>query len=81
MQVEELLRRKLAKETAEKQLQEFIQLLYSAKARPIDAKPSKSSWVLEEKTRDRIEALVSYAVDECCSDGQKKTAGMVVCST
>uniref|UniRef100_A0A0E0JQW3 RNB domain-containing protein n=1 Tax=Oryza punctata TaxID=4537 RepID=A0A0E0JQW3_ORYPU len=48
-QVEELLRRKLAKEAAEKEMEEFVQLLKSAKASPLDAKPSKDSWLMEEK--------------------------------
>lgn len=77
-QVEELLKKKLAKETAEKELKEFIQLLYSAKARPMDAKLPKSSWISEERICDRIEALVAFAVDECCSDSQKRTAGMIL---
>ncbi|XP_048493412.1 ribonuclease II, chloroplastic/mitochondrial isoform X5 [Beta vulgaris subsp. vulgaris] len=77
-QVEELLRRRLAKETAEKELQEFIQLLSSAKARPMDAKLSRSSWILEERIRDCVEALAAYAVDTCCTEIQKRTVGTIL---
>lgn len=65
------------KEAAEKELQEFVQLLKSAKAMPLDAKPPKSSWITEEKTRDKIKSLESYAIDDCRNDDQKKTAGVV----
>lgn len=77
MQVEELLRRKLAKEVAEKEFQEFVQLLKSAKSMPSHAKPPKSSWEVEEKIRHRIKSLEAYAIDMCENDDQKKTAGMV----
>ncbi|KNA06496.1 hypothetical protein SOVF_180210 [Spinacia oleracea] len=77
-QVEELLGRKLAKETAEKELQEFIQLLYSAKARPLDAKLPRSSWISEDRIRDRIDALAAYAVDTFCSESQKRTAQTIL---
>ncbi|XP_057972104.1 ribonuclease II, chloroplastic/mitochondrial isoform X2 [Malania oleifera] len=76
-QVEELLRRKLAKEVADKEFEEFIQLLKSAKARPLDAKPPKSMWKDDEKIRDRIESLQAYAVDACKTDDERKTAGMI----
>lgn len=81
IKVEELLGRKLAKETAEKELQEFIQLLYSAKARPLDAKLPRSSWISEDRIRDRIDALAAYAVDTFCSESQKRTAQTVICFT
>lgn len=77
--MEELLRKKLAKEAAEKELQDFVQLLVSAKAKPVDAKPAKSSWMVDEKIRYKIESLEAYAIDDCKSDEQKKAAGMVVC--
>lgn len=74
------MKRKLVKEAAEKELQEFIQLLYNAKSRPIDSKPPRSSWTLEDRIRDRIESLVAYAVAAHCSDSQKRTAETVVSS-
>ncbi|KAK7846061.1 ribonuclease ii [Quercus suber] len=77
VQVQELLRWKLAKEAAEQELQEFIQLLKSAKNMPSKAKPRKSSWLAEEKIRHKIESLESYAIDACKNDDQKKTAGMI----
>ncbi|CAL0306027.1 unnamed protein product [Lupinus luteus] len=76
-QVEELIRRKLAKEAAEKEFNEFIELLASAKSMPLQDKPPKSSWMDEEKIRSRIEALEAYALDACTSDEQRKTAGMI----
>lgn len=78
VQVEELLRRKLAKEAAEKEFQEFLQLLKSAKAMPAQAKPLKSSWMAEEKLRHKIESLEAYAIDACKDNDQKKTAGMIL---
>ncbi|XP_028066220.1 ribonuclease II, chloroplastic/mitochondrial-like isoform X1 [Camellia sinensis] len=78
MQVEELLRRKLAKEVAEKEFQEFVQLLKSAKSMPSHAKPPKSSWEVKEKIRQRIKSLEAYAIDMCENDDQKKTAGMIM---
>ncbi|KAJ9694715.1 hypothetical protein PVL29_010270 [Vitis rotundifolia] len=78
VQVEELLRRKLAKEAAEKELQEFVQLLTSAKSMPSHAKPPKSSWKAEEKIQHKIESLEAYAIDACTNDDQKKTAGMIL---
>ncbi|CAK9319971.1 unnamed protein product [Citrullus colocynthis] len=77
-QVEELQRKKLAKEAAEKELQEFVELLKSAKAMPLKSKPPKSSWAAEEKTRHKIESLESYAIDTCKDDEQRKTAGMIL---
>ncbi|RVW87400.1 Ribonuclease II, chloroplastic/mitochondrial [Vitis vinifera] len=78
VQVEELLRRKLAKEAAERELQEFVQLLKSAKLMPSHAKPPKSSWKAEEKIQHKIESLEAYAIDACTNDDQKKTAGMIL---
>ncbi|XP_052173347.1 ribonuclease II, chloroplastic/mitochondrial isoform X3 [Diospyros lotus] len=77
-QVEELLRRKLAKETAEREFEEFVQLLKSAKSMPPHAKPSKSSWEVEENIRNRIKSLENYAIDACENGEQKKTAGMIL---
>ncbi|KAL6614185.1 hypothetical protein ACP70R_036455 [Stipagrostis hirtigluma subsp. patula] len=77
VQVEELLRRKLAKETAEKEMEEFVHLLKSAKALPLDSKPPKSSWSIEEKVRKKIEALQAYAVD-ACDDEQRRLAGNIL---
>ncbi|XVF08103.1 hypothetical protein REPUB_Repub06bG0197100 [Reevesia pubescens] len=77
-QVEELLRKKLAKEAAQKELQDFVQLLVSAKAKPAHAKPPKSSWMVDEKTQYKIESLEAYAIDTCRSDEQRKTAGMIL---
>jgi exoribonuclease-2 len=75
--VEELLRRKLAKEAAEKEMEEFVQLIKSAKALPLDAKPSKDSWLMEEKVKRKIESLQAYAVD-ACDDEQRRTAGNIL---
>lgn len=76
--MEELIRRKLAREAAEKELEEFVELLRSAKQMPSGAKPQKSSWIAEEKTRVKIESLGCYAIDACKTDDQKKMAGMVL---
>ncbi|KAK9668695.1 hypothetical protein RND81_13G079000 [Saponaria officinalis] len=78
VQVEELLKRKLAKETAERELQEFIQLLFAAKAMPLNAKPPRSTWTADEKIWNRIEALVAYAIDTYSSESQTKTAGTIL---
>ncbi|KAK3016409.1 hypothetical protein RJ639_007056, partial [Escallonia herrerae] len=77
-QVEELQHRKLAKEIADKEFEEFVQLLKSAKAMPPHAKPAKSSWNVEEKIRHRIVSLQAYAIDACKNDDEKKTAGMIL---
>ncbi|KAI3875734.1 hypothetical protein MKW92_030956 [Papaver armeniacum] len=77
-QVEELLHRKEVKEAAEKELQEFAQLLKSAKAMPSSSKPHKESWTVEEKNRLKIEALETYAIDACKNDDQKKIAGTIL---
>jgi hypothetical protein len=74
--VDELIRRKLSKEAADKELEEFVDLLKSAKALPLDSKPSKSSWLMEEKVKQKIESLQAYAVD-ACSDAQRRMAGNV----
>ncbi|XP_062207405.1 ribonuclease II, chloroplastic/mitochondrial-like isoform X1 [Phragmites australis] len=76
-QVEELLRRKLAKEAAEKELEEFVHLLKSAKALPLDSKPPKGSWLVEEKVRQKTEALQAYAVD-ASDDEQRRLAGNIL---
>ncbi|KAB2066503.1 hypothetical protein ES319_A09G165200v1 [Gossypium barbadense] len=77
-QVEELLHKKLAKDAAEKELQDFVQLIVSAKAKPALAKPPKSSWMVDEKIQYKIESLEAYAIDACKSDEQRKTAGMIL---
>ncbi|OVA16519.1 Ribonuclease II/R [Macleaya cordata] len=77
-QVEELLRRKEAKVAAEKELQDFVQLLKSAKTMPRYSKPPKGSWTVEEKTRHKIESLEAYAIDACKNDDQKRTAGTIL---
>ncbi|XP_058109625.1 ribonuclease II, chloroplastic/mitochondrial isoform X2 [Magnolia sinica] len=78
VQVEELLRRKHAKEASEKELEEFVQLLKSAKSVPPHLKPPKCSWTTEEKIKNRVESLEAYAIDACKNDDQKKTAGMIL---
>ncbi|KAJ7961411.1 ribonuclease II, chloroplastic/mitochondrial [Quillaja saponaria] len=78
LQVEELTRKKLAREAAEKELQEFVQLLTSAKSMPLHAKPPKSSWLGEEQIQCRIESLEAYSIDACKTDEQRKTAGMIL---
>ncbi|XP_072997967.1 ribonuclease II, chloroplastic/mitochondrial isoform X2 [Typha latifolia] len=77
-EVEELLHRKLVKEANEKELEEFVQLLISAKAMPPHSKPSKSSWIVEEKVRQKIESLEAYGIDACKNDDQRKTAGNIL---
>ncbi|KAK4270333.1 hypothetical protein QN277_023379 [Acacia crassicarpa] len=77
-QVEELLRRKIAREAAEKELQDFVELLYSAKSMPLHNKPPKDSWMGEEKIWSRIESLEAYAIDACKTDEQRKTAGTIL---
>ncbi|KAL2530247.1 Ribonuclease II [Forsythia ovata] len=63
-EVDELLRRKHAKEAVEKELKEFVKLLKSAREMPSHSKPAKSSWRTEEKIRHRIESLEAYAIDK-----------------
>ncbi|KAL9242492.1 hypothetical protein vseg_016484 [Gypsophila vaccaria] len=77
-QAEELLKRKLARETAEKELQEFIQLLSAAKKMPLNSKPSRSTWTADERIWNRVEALIAYAIDTWCTDSQNKTAGTIL---
>ncbi|KAI6698297.1 hypothetical protein NL676_018416 [Syzygium grande] len=77
-QVEEQIRRKLAREAAEKEIEEFVQLLTSAKLMPYPAKPRKSSWLTEEKIRKKIESLECYAIDACKNDEQRKLAGVIL---
>lgn len=77
VQVEELQRRKLAKEAADKEFEEFVQLLRSAREMPPHAKPPKSSWKVEENVWHKIESLQAYAIDACKNDEQK-TAGMIL---
>lgn len=72
------MRRKLAKEAAEKELEDFVELLTSARSMPLQDKPPKSSWMAEEKIWSRIESLEAYAIDACKNDEQRKTAGMVI---
>ncbi|XP_019053296.1 PREDICTED: ribonuclease II, chloroplastic/mitochondrial isoform X2 [Nelumbo nucifera] len=77
-EVEELLRRKHAKEEAEKELQEFVGLLMSAKGVSLHSKPPKESWTVDDKIQHRIESLEAYAIDACKNDDQKKTAGVIL---
>lgn len=74
----ELSRRKLANEAAEKEFEELIQLLRSAKQMPPQDKPPRSSWKTEEKIWHKIESLEAFAIDACKNDDQKRTAGMVI---
>lgn len=71
------MRRRLARDAAEKELQEFVDLLKSAKSMPFHAKPTKSSWLVEEKSQHKIKSLECFAIDNCINDEQRKTAGMV----
>ncbi|KAL0338307.1 UNVERIFIED_CONTAM: Ribonuclease II, chloroplastic/mitochondrial [Sesamum angustifolium] len=78
VQVEELTRRKGAKEAAEKELEEFVNLLKSARDMPLHAKPPKSTWRSEEKNQKKIESLQAFAIDDCRNEDEKKTAGMIL---
>ncbi|KAI3514453.1 hypothetical protein L1887_12865 [Cichorium endivia] len=78
VQVEEMKRRILAKEAADKEFNEFLELLKSAKAMPPRGKPSKSSWKVEEKIWYRIESLEAFAIDACKDDAQRNTAGAIL---
>uniref|UniRef100_A0A6V7QYK0 RNB domain-containing protein n=1 Tax=Ananas comosus var. bracteatus TaxID=296719 RepID=A0A6V7QYK0_ANACO len=78
IQVEELLHRKHVKEASEKELEEFVHLLMSAKSMPPQSKPPKSSWLAEEKVRRKILSLEAYAIDACKSDEQRKIAGNIL---
>lgn len=77
IQVEELQRRKLAQEAADKEFEEFIQLLKSARGLPPHNKPPKSSWKVDESVWRKIESLQAYALDTCKNDEQK-TAGTIL---
>ncbi|KAL3628640.1 ribonucleotide-diphosphate reductase subunit rnr1 [Castilleja foliolosa] len=78
VQVEELTRRKHAKEAAEKELEDFVNLLKSARSMPLHAKPPKSTWSLEEKNEKKINALQAYAIDDCRNEDEKKAAGLIL---
>ncbi|KAG8376904.1 hypothetical protein BUALT_Bualt09G0112700 [Buddleja alternifolia] len=78
VQVEELTLRKCAKEAAERELEEFVNLLKSSRAMPLHAKPAKSTWLSEEKYRKKIESLQAYALDDCRNEDEKKTAGIIL---
>ncbi|XP_075509227.1 ribonuclease II, chloroplastic/mitochondrial [Primulina tabacum] len=78
VQVEELVRRKHAKEAAEKELEEFVKLLKSAKDMPSNGKPPKSTWTSEDDYSKRIMSLKAYALDDCRNEDEKRTAGMVL---
>lgn len=43
----------------------------------MESKPPKSSWLGDEKIRQKIEALQAYAVD-ACDDEQRRLAGNVI---
>ena len=68
----------LAKEAADKEFHEFLELLKSAKAMPRRGKPSKCSWKVEEKIWHRIKSLEAFAIDACKDDGQMNIAGAVI---
>ncbi|KAF3321975.1 ribonuclease II [Carex littledalei] len=67
-EVEDLIKRKMTEEIAKKELDDFVQTLYSAKALPYESKPAKSSWLVEAKVREMIESLVAFATGNCKSD-------------
>lgn len=75
--MEELIRKQLVKEAEECEFQEFIHLLKSAKKAPSHAKPPKSSWLADDKVRDKFGSLEAYAIDAWASIDQRKLAGMV----
>jgi exoribonuclease R len=66
------------KEAEDKEFQEFIQLLKSAKKAPSHAKPPKSSWLADDKVQDRIGSLEAYAIDAWASTDQQKLAGTIL---
>ncbi|KAK1320987.1 hypothetical protein QJS10_CPA03g01645 [Acorus calamus] len=78
VQVEEVLHQKRVKKASENELQEFIELLRSAKAMPLHSKPPRSSWTIDEKIYKRIESLEAYALDVFKSDEQSRTAGLIL---
>jgi hypothetical protein len=59
-----------------KELEEFVHssLLKHCLCSP---KPPKTSWLVQEKVRENIEALQAYAVD-ACADRQRRLVGKVV---
>lgn len=65
------------KEAEEREFEEFIGLLKSAKKAPSHAKPPKSSWLADGKVRDEISSLEAFAIDAWASTDQRKLAGMV----
>lgn len=75
--MEELLHKQRVKEAEEREFQEFVHLLKSAKKAPSHAKPPKSSWLDDDKVRDKIGTLEAYAIDVWASTDQRKLAGMV----
>ncbi|KAH0861738.1 hypothetical protein HID58_089999, partial [Brassica napus] len=77
-QVEELLRRQRVKEAEEREFEEFIQLLKSAKNAPSHTKPPKSSWLANDKVRENIDSLKAYAIDAWASIDQRKVAGVIL---
>ncbi|KAL8039374.1 hypothetical protein ABFX02_10G032800 [Erythranthe guttata] len=78
VQVEELTQRKHAKEAVEREFEEFVNLLKSARDMPLHAKPPKSTWISDEKNQKKILSLKAYAIDDCRSDEEKKTAGTIL---
>ncbi|EPS64152.1 hypothetical protein M569_10628, partial [Genlisea aurea] len=77
-QVEELRKRKIAKGIEERELEEFVNSLKSARDMPANEKPPKSVWTIEEKRRNNIECIRAYALDACFNDDEKRTAGMIL---
>lgn len=65
------------KEAEEREFEEFIQLLKSAKNAPSHTKPPKSSWLANDKVRENIDSLKAYAIDAWASIDQRKLAGVV----
>ncbi|KAL3839520.1 hypothetical protein ACJIZ3_024111 [Penstemon smallii] len=78
VQVEELAQRKRAKEAAEKELEDFVNSMKTARNMPLHAKPPKSTWISEEKSRKKIESLQAYAIDDWMNEDEKRTAGMIL---
>lgn len=78
IQVEELIHRKNLKEASDKKVEEFVKLLFSAKASPLCSKPTKISWLKDENCRPWIKSLEAYAIDACKNDEQKKMAGNIL---
>lgn len=67
------------KEVADKEFEEFVQLLKSARGMPQHAKPLKFSWGVKENVWNKIQALQAYAIDACKNDDQM-TASKVILS-